>query len=260
MWICPRSSAARADAGGRGLPPALVSLLLQAGCVPAGLALAGLLPLPLGCALLAAAGSVVLALPHWWVVINALFMPAVTLALAAGLPPVLWLGAFLLLLMVYWSVAKSRAPLFPSSQSAAQALAGLIGGDSRARFADLGCGSGSLLRRLAGHLPALELIGIEHAPLPWLLARWRTAGLRHRCRVVRGSLWRLDLGGFDMVYAYLSPQPMAALWHKACREMAPGSLFVSNSFAVPGVTAEREIVLDGGAGGVLYLYRPGVGL
>lgn len=259
MSICTRSSAVRAEARARGLPPALVSLLLQAGCVPTGLALDALLPPALGCALLAAAGSIALTLPPWWVGINALFIPALTLALAADLPPALWLWAFLALLLVYWSIVQSRAPLFPSSRSAAQALAGLLAGDARLRFADLGCGSGSLLLWLVQRLPALDAVGVEHAPLPWLLARWRTAGLRQRCRVLRGSLWRLDLGGFDVVYAYLSPQPMAALWQKACREMTPGSLLVSNTFAIPGATAEREIVLDGGAGGVLYLYRPGVG-
>jgi SAM-dependent methyltransferase len=226
--------------------------------VPAGFVLAAqwpLLPWTVVAGLFAALASLALALPAWWVAINAMFIPALALALLAELPASLWLCAFVALALVYWGVARSRVPLFLSSEAAVQALAGLLGDTGTLRFADLGCGDGRLLHRLGRRLPQLQVFGIEYAPLPWLLASWRTRALGSRCRVAWGSLWRLDLGRYDLVYAYLSPVPMAALWEKACREMAPGSLFISNSFAVPGVTAEREIGLDDGWGGVLYLYR-----
>jgi len=258
MSICRASSTALPEAAARPLPPALTALLLQAGCAPAGLVLAAqwpVLPWTVAAGLLAGLASLVLGLPAWWVAINALFIPALALALLAELPATLWLGAFLGLALVFWGVARSRVPLFLSSEAAARALAEVIGGGSELRFADLGCGDGRLLQKLCERLPRLRAFGIEYAPLPRLLAGWRTRRMAPRCRVCWGSLWRIDLGGFDVVYAYLSPVPMAALWAKACREMAPGSLFISNSFAVPGVAAEREIVLGDGWGGVLYLYR-----
>jgi SAM-dependent methyltransferase len=258
MLTCRESSTALPEAAASASSPALRSLLLHAGSAPAGFALVSqwpALPWPYAAGLLAAAASLALSLPPWWVAINALFMPALALALLAQLPAPVWLAAFLVLALVYWGVARSRVPLFLSSDAAAQALAGLLGNAASPRFADLGCGDGRLLQRLARRLPKLRAFGIEYAPLPWLLARWRSRGLAPRCRIAWGSLWRLDLGEFDVVYAYLSPVPMADLWEKACREMAPGSLFISNSFAVPGVAAEREIVLGDGWGGVLYLYR-----
>jgi SAM-dependent methyltransferase len=258
MSTCREPPTALPEAAARPFPPALTSLLLQAGCAPAALAAAAQwnpLPWPLAAGLLAAAASLALALPAWWIAINALFVPALALALLAQLPAALWMGGFLALVLVYWGVARSRVPLFLSSEAAARALAATLQAEPGPRFADLGCGDGRLLQRLGRCLPGLSAVGIEYAPLPWLLARCRLLGLAPRCRVAWGSLWRLDLGGFDVVYAYLSPLPMTALWQKACREMAPGSLFVSNSFAVPGVAAEREIVLGDDWGSVLYLYR-----
>jgi hypothetical protein len=47
------------------------------------------------------------------------------------------------------------------------------------------------------------------------------------------------LAGQDVVYAFLSPAPMKQLWAKAQAEMTPGSLFVSNSFPVPGASRPR---------------------
>ena len=51
-------------------------------------------------------------------------------------------------------------------------------------------------------------------------------------------------GDFDVVYCFLSPAPMARLFAKAAAEMKPGSLFVSNSFAVPGQSPGRIVEVD----------------
>lgn len=42
-------------------------------------------------------------------------------------------------------------------------------------------------------------------------------------------------------YAFLSPAPMSTLWEKALHDMKPGSLPISNTFLIPGITAEEEI-------------------
>lgn len=242
----------------RCLPPALVALLLQAACVSLAWTIGGLapaLPWTVQAGLLAAAASFALALAPWWIVINALFVPALELAQSAALPAALWLGGFVLLALVFWGVARTRVPLFLSSDAAAQGLAALLRDAKVQCFADLGCGDGRLLVRLLHLQPGLKVYGIEYAPLPWLIARLRLLAAGLSGRIVCGSLWNQNLDGFDAVYAYLSPVPMAALWEKACREMPEGGLFISNSFAVPGVTAEREVALEDGWGGRLHVYR-----
>jgi hypothetical protein len=65
----------------------------------------------------------------------------------------------------------------------------------------------------------------------------------------------VDLGAFDVVYAFLSPVPMAQLWEKARQEMKPGSLFVSHTFEVPGKEPQQRIPLPGRKDACLLLWR-----
>jgi hypothetical protein len=58
------------------------------------------------------------------------------------------------------------------------------------------------------------------------------------------------------VYAFLSPVPMAEVWRKATEELRPGSLLVSNSFPVEGVTPDAVIEVPDRRRTRLYLYRP----
>ncbi|PWB56908.1 MAG: hypothetical protein C3F18_04775, partial [Nitrosomonadales bacterium] len=81
-----------------------------------------------------------------------------------------------------------------------------------------------------------------------------------RCEIRWGSLWHADLQPFDVVYAYLSPVPMADLWRKIQREMRPGTLFISNTFQVPGVEPDEVVQLDDLHQSRLYLYRLGAGV
>jgi hypothetical protein len=96
------------------------------------------------------------------------------------------------------------------------------------------------MARLARLRPDVRLLGVEAAPLNWLVARLRLGG---RARIQLGSLWDAKLAECDVVYAYLSPAPMARLWEKTRAEMKPGSLLISNTFSVPGVQPVENIEL-----------------
>jgi SAM-dependent methyltransferase len=122
------------------------------------------------------------------------------------------------------------------------------------RVIDLGCGNGTFLRRLARLRPDCEFVGIEYAPLPWLWSGLTCARLGN-CRIIRGDFWSRPLSDYDLVYAFLSPVPMARLWAKAGAEMKAGSLLVSNTFVVPGQEADVVIQVDDRRGTVLHCYR-----
>ena len=169
-------------------------------------------------------------LPVWWRLINLFFIPFLWLALQAEIDARWYLAAFALLVVTSLGVVRTRVPLYLSSPQAADVLAGKL--PPNATFMDLGCGLGGPLARLARLRPDARLYGVEAAPLNWLIARLR---LRERARIQLGSLWEAKLAECDVVYAYLSPAPMARLWEKVRAEMKPGSLFISNSFPVPGV-------------------------
>ena len=195
-------------------------------------------------------------LPRWWVPILLLFAPAALVALSLEIPPLVWLLAALLPWLVFRGALRDRVPLFLSDRSAIDRLLELVTDEHPVSVVDLGCGTGGLLRALREARPIARLRGVENAPLTWLVARWR---LRQAAvNVVYGSIWDEPLGGYDVVYAYLSPAAMPQLWAKACGEMRAGSVLVSNSFAVPGAPAQRVLPLDGsGMGTALYVWEMG---
>lgn len=192
--------------------------------------------------------------PPWWLAIHLLFMPLAVAANTLPIPPAAWLAAFVAMLLVFWRTDRSRVPLYLTNDTTARTLAGLLPA-TPATVIDCGCGDGGLLRQLARLRPDCSFVGIEHAPLPWLWARIGALGTPNLL-IRYGDFWDGHLGLFDVVYAFLSPAPMARFWVKACEEMRPGALLVSNSFAVPDVRADRVVDVADRRETRLYCYRP----
>ncbi|MES2821374.1 MAG: class I SAM-dependent methyltransferase [Pseudomonadota bacterium] len=218
---------------------------------------ASLLTLGLVQGLLAAALGQWGGLARWWLPLNGLFVPGLLVLNGQSLPAGFWLGGLLLLALLNWNSLKDRVPLYLSGPRTRDKLVELLG-EQPAAFAlvDLGCGFAGTLCQLANRYPRAHLVGYETAPLVFLVA-WLRCLPRRNCRVYFRSLWQAELAAFDAVYCFLSPAPMPALWAKARAEMRPGALLVSNSFAVPGVTAERVIEVDDWRRSRLLIWRPG---
>lgn len=192
--------------------------------------------------------------PWWWRVIHALFAPLAWVVAELAIDPGWFLLAAILLLLVYRGALSGQVPLYFSNTDTAAALADLIASRSQSRFMDLGAGVGSVLCPLATALPDAHFSGIENAPATWLVGKLRTAGLTN-CTWRWGDIWQANLAEYDVVYAFLSPAPMPALWDKVVAEMRPGSLFISNSFPVPGIEASHVIDLNDARRTQLYCYQ-----
>jgi len=192
--------------------------------------------------------------PGWWLLIHMGFAPLTVIVQGLQLAPGWYLAGFLLLLAIFWRTDKSRVPLYLSNRATSRAVLDLLP-RAPGRIIDLGCGTGSLLSRLARARPDCHFVGIEHAPLPWLIARLRTLS-QPNVTIRRGDFWPESLAGYDFVYTFLSPAPMPRLWAKACAEMAPGALLVSNSFEVPDVSVQQEVLVVDRRGTRLLCYRP----
>jgi len=190
--------------------------------------------------------------PRWWWLIHAAFAPLVLTTLALNMSPGLYLAAFALCLLVFWRTDKNRVPLYLSNADTAAAVAELL--PPGAHMIDLGCGDGRLLRRIALTRTDCRFTGIEHAPLPWLLARLFNMACRN-VSIRYGDLWQPALTAFDVVYVFLSPAPMAALADKVRAEMKNGKLLISNSFPVPDVEPEMKISLNDRRQTQLFCYK-----
>lgn len=216
-------------------------------------------PQPLGWLLLiqaaaAALCSRLLRQPYWWLPIHLVFLPALVQAMTWQLPPVWYLAGLLVMLLVFWGTFRGDVPLFLSSPAVALALADIAKRERAKTCVEIGAGIGSVALPLARQCPTLRIAAWERAPLPWLLARWRS---RRQANVAvrRLNLWQQSLAGYDLGFAFLSPAVMAQIGDKVRAEMRPGSLFVSSSFAIPDWRTESVIELADPRATRLYCYR-----
>jgi len=180
-------------------------------------------------------------LAWWWCVMQPLFPFAVVSMLALPLPPWLYLLLFLILLAIYWSAYQTQVPYYPSTENAWQALENHLPGDKSFSLVDIGSGLGGLILYLSKKYPESTFTGVEIAPLPWLISYLRKKARSGNVRFLRGNYEALNFADFDVVFAYLSPAAMPALWLKAKSEMRPGSMLVSYEFPVIGVKEHLSI-------------------
>jgi SAM-dependent methyltransferase len=225
-------------------PPGAVALMAQATAwvvAAPGLVLAWPTAVVLGIqAVVAFVVSRALRQPLWWQLINAAFFPVIGLARHLTIHPGWYLAGFAVLALTSLGSLRTRVPLYLSSSAAVDAVVQRLPERPGLKVIDLGCGLGGWLLRLKAARPDLVASGVEMAPLNFLVSRLR---LSRRAEVRLGSIWETDLSGYDVVYAYLSPAPMPRLWEKVRREMRPGSLFISNSFDVPGFPPDETVEL-----------------
>lgn len=195
-----------------------------------------------------------LGLPYWWLPINLLLPILLVGMLTLDLPPWIYLLGFALLLLLQWNSTGERVPLYLSNPTTWQALDALIDEYRPKRFTDLGSGLGGALFYLAPRHPECQFVGVESAPLPFAFAWLRLQLTGHRnIRLQFGSLWDYALHDGEMIYAFLSPAPMARLEEKL-RQQATGSLFVSNSFPLPESQPLEIVALADRRHTQLYLY------
>lgn len=248
------------------LPVSLLSLVIQCFALLLTIALSGLISnaffyQPALWQLAVAQGGIAAALSYgarqaiWWPLLHLSFPPLILLALRVDIPPSIYLSAFLLLVLFYWSSFRTRVPLYLSDHKAWQAIMPLLPPTQVFRFIDLGSGFGGVPLYLAPRFPNGDFYGTEIAPAPWLISRLRVAFRDCRVSFLRRDYRQLDLASYDVVFAFLSPAAMPELWHQAQAQMRRGGLFVSLSFTVDSRQPDHVVALTKGERHTLYAWR-----
>jgi hypothetical protein len=189
----------------------------------------------------------------WWLVIQFCFPVAILLALSLHLPSVVFLGAFIFLLALYWTTFRTQVPFYPSGPGTWNAVANLLPVGRPIKFIDIGSGLGGLVLNLEQRRRDSSFAGIELAPLPWFISWMRAFVGRRKCHFLRGDYNQLNFSHFDVVFAYLSPAVMTAVWQKAQAEMRPGTLLISYEFLIADRNPDN-IIRPSGRGAELYCW------
>lgn len=187
----------------------------------------------------------ILSLGRAWRVLIAIATPAMVLVPIYQPPTWIFPIIFLGLAGFYINGVREQVPLYLSNRKTQKALADLLPPDINLTFIDLGCGLGDIVTHVAYTRPQAHVIGVETAPLSFLIA-WLRGKIfaRENAEVRFQSIWSTDVSNADVVYAFLSPAPMTRLNDKLRAEMKPGSRFISNSFAIPGAEPDEIVSVD----------------
>lgn len=115
-------------------------------------------------------------------------------------------------------------------------VVGTVVGEGKAGVVDLGCGPGSLSRRLAAALPGIEVVGVDADPLLLGLGR---ADAGERVRLIEADLadpgwpdatglpgpW--DAAVSSTALHWLSPEDLGQLYRILAANLRPGGVFVN---------------------------------
>jgi hypothetical protein len=153
--------------------------------------------------------------------------------------------------IAYRSLESGITPM-PSSGRVRRALESLLDElPATGAMAELGSGWGTVARQLARRRPRAWVVGFETSPLPYLFSRLRPCA---NLKFVRADFFKRDLGCFGLIYCYLCPALMERLAAKFERELEPGSIVVSNSFALRGWRPARVVEVDDFYRSRIYVY------
>jgi len=182
----------------------------------------------------------------WWRWIHAGFPLAMFTMTMWAVPNEIYLIGFLISLSIFWTTYRSQVPFFPSRPIVREKVAALIPDNQPIRMIDIGSGLGDLSMYIANAKNNSQVEGIEIAPMPWLISVLRAKLTKNSATFSLGNYHDLNFAHYDLVFAYLSPAAMPALWEKAQREMRAGSLLVSYEFEIPN--ASPSFTIESGAG------------
>lgn len=161
--------------------------------------------------------------------------------LALHLPTQFYLIGFLISLSLYWTTFRTQVPFYPSRPVVWKHVSDLIPQDTSIRMVDIGSGLGDLTLYLAKQRQESYFLGVEIAPLPWFISALRARMQQSKAKFKLGDYNVQKFSEFDVVFAYLSPAAMPALWEKAKSEMRPGSMLISYEFNIDKVPATIDI-------------------
>ncbi len=106
---------------------------------------------------------------------------------------------------------------------------------------ELGCGKAGFLHAVEAKFPNLELIGVEHAILPYFMAKLQASLRGSNMHIVRQDLYKADVTRADLIYCYLTQSMMEQLEKKFKFECKRHCRVVSYRFPIPAFNPEKVV-------------------
>jgi hypothetical protein len=196
-----------------------------------------------------------LGLPKWWCWINAVFPILVGIFQTFNWSSSIFLVGFLMLALFYWSNFLTRVPYYPSTEVVWSEIADLLPSDQAANVLEIGSGFGGFCLFIKKHKPDSTVVGVELSPIIWLYSHIRQLILKIDCQFLRQDYRRMDFAKQDLIFAFLSPAAMPALYLQAKKQMKSGAILASYCFEIPCAQNESVEEIEISYGKTLYVWR-----
>jgi len=122
-------------------------------------------------------------------------------------------------------------------------------------FYDLGSGEGRVVVAMARRYPEMRAVGVEKAPLPQLLTKFRLAKKPDNAHFIFKDMHGVSLADASYVYIYLLTKITHDLEPKFEKELKKGARLVSCDFPLKNrEPKEKHVIQKGGSRHTLYVY------
>lgn len=136
--------------------------------------------------------------------------------------------------VILWSLKCGISPM-PSSDKAKKKVLASIPHETQGTVVDLGSGWGNMVTGIAELLPHCHVIGYETSPIPYFVSKcWKYIEGLTNLKIIKKDFFDASLKDVSLVYCYLYPAAMERLKGKFEEELKPGTVIITNTFAIPG--------------------------
>ena len=161
-----------------------------------------------------------------------------------------------LLSIVFYTIRYGISPM-PSSAKAKSRMLESIPLDTKGIIYELGSGWGSIALPLSSRFPNCIIRAYEISPIPWLVSVTINYLFNSNKNLIihRKDFYNCSLQDASVVVCYLYPGAMNKLKFKFETELKPGTIIISNTFAIPGWTPNSVYELNDIYKTKIYLYK-----
>lgn len=149
----------------------------------------------------------------------------------------------------FFSGAIRGAPFVPSGKKTVQKMIDFAEIQENETVFDLGCGDGRLV--FAAAKKTNNAFGVEISRIVFFLARFRQFLFKEKGKLIRGSLWDIDLKNADVIFLYLLPPMMQKFEIDVYPKLKKGTRIISHGFKFPTLFPKNILEENGRHGKIL---------
>lgn len=128
-------------------------------------------------------------------------------------------------------ILSTDAPFVPTPNEVIDTIIGNLQLKKNSILYDLGCGDARILKRVVELKPDVNIVGVEIAFIPYLLAKFYTRKYK-QIEIKRENIFKTDISDATHIFLYLYPKAVNKLIDNIKKQCNPGTRIVSCDFEI----------------------------